>query len=63
MPIRATITTALVPVILNAMGIKKTGKKPQQPVQQTIPNYNIFHTTKEKELFSPFMEVANNENK
>lgn len=63
MPIRATITTSLVPVILNAMGIKKAGKKPQQQVQQTIPNYNLFQTTKEKELFKPFMEVANNASK
>ena len=62
MPIRATITTALVPVILNSMGIKKTVKKPQQTTQ-AVADYSMFQTEKEKELFKPFMEVANNARK
>ncbi|MBQ8886170.1 MAG: hypothetical protein IJY61_00520 [Candidatus Gastranaerophilales bacterium] len=36
MPVRATITTALIPVILGALGIKKTGNKPkEQSKEQT----------------------------
>ena len=31
MPLRATITVALVPTILNALGLKKSGKKPSTP--------------------------------
>ena len=62
MPIRATITTSLVPVILNAMGIKKVVKKQQPAVQATL-NYSIFQTEKAKELFKPFEEVANNARK
>ena len=62
MPIRATITTSLVPVILSAMGIKKVVKKPQ-PVVQAVADYSIFQTAKEKELFKPFEEVASNARK
>ena len=63
MPIRATITTALVPVILNALGLKKSGKKPapeQNP--QVMLNYSVFQNETEKKLFQSFAGVNNNAN-
>ncbi|MCD7878496.1 MAG: hypothetical protein LUG16_01025 [Candidatus Gastranaerophilales bacterium] len=53
MPLRATITIALVPVILGLIGKKKPEKK--QPVQQNINQYpDVFKGSREKELFEPF---------
>ena len=76
MPVRAAITIALVPVILNALGIKKGGSKKAQeaaaqqnkqvPQQQASPydtlQTQMFQSTSEKEIFNSFLEVANNEN-
>ena len=66
MPIRATITIALVPVILGALGIKKgsKAKKAEQPQNPyAMLNYNICQTKNEQELFKSFAGVANHENK
>ena len=38
MPLRATITVALVPTILGALGLKKTAKKPSTPEAKQQPN-------------------------
>ena len=76
-PLRAAITIALVPIILNALGIKKGGSKKaqeaaaeqnkqaqQQPATQyDVLQTNMFQSTSEKEIFNSFLEVANNENK
>lgn len=78
MPIRATVTIALVPVILNALGLKKTPSKPKEADAKQAPqasqpvkpaktnfgtNYNLFQTNNEKALFQSFSGVVNNENK
>lgn len=64
MPIRATITTALVPVILNALGLKKTGKKPTpEKNPEVMLNYSVFQTENEKRLFQSFAGVTNNASK
>lgn len=64
MPIRAMITIAMVPIILNMLGLKKPAKKPVAPEQnpQVMLNYNVFQTDKEKELFNAFTEVSKNAN-
>lgn len=64
MPLRATITVALVPTILSALGLKKSGKKPEKQVTPyDYLSYNVFKTSDEKELFQAFSGVANYENK
>lgn len=64
MPIRATITTALVPVILNALGLKKTGKNPTpEKNPEVMLNYSVFQTENEKKLFQSFAGVTNNASK
>lgn len=40
LPIRAAITIALVPIILNALGIKKGGKKPKEATPASQPQQN-----------------------
>lgn len=64
MPIRATITIALVPILLGLLGQKKPEKK-QSPEQnpQIMLNYNVFQDSNEKALFQSFSGVANHENK
>ncbi len=63
MPLRATITVALVPVILGLLGKKKPGQKENKTTNpQTILNYKVFQTSNEKELFRSFSGVANHEN-
>ena len=71
MPVRATITIALVPVILGALGIKKGNKAKAQGQAQaqeqkinpyTMLNHHICQTNNEKELFKSFAGVANHEN-
>ena len=43
MPLRATITVALVPTILGALGLKKTGKKPATETKpQTTQNQQVM---------------------
>ncbi|HIS88596.1 TPA: hypothetical protein IAA87_04125 [Candidatus Avigastranaerophilus faecigallinarum] len=65
MPIRATITVALVPTILAALGLKKSSGKPKEP--QITPydylSYNVFKTSDDKKIFQAFSGVANYENK
>ncbi len=65
MPIRATITVALVPTILSALGLKKAGNKKQE--QKITPfdylSYNVFKTSDDKKIFQAFSGVANYENK
>ena len=65
MPLRATITVALVPTILGALGLKKSGSK--KPEKEVTPydylSYNVFKSSNEKELFQAFAGVANYENK
>lgn len=66
MPIRATITVALVPIILNALGLKKSGKKPPEQKQQNpyeSLKFTVFQDSSEKELFQSFAGVTNYENK
>lgn len=65
LPIRAMITTAMVPVIIKALGISKDGKKSKEAPKPIAPtfDYSRLKTAKQKELFKPFMEVTNNENK
>lgn len=73
MPIRATVTIALVPVILKALGLKKTGNKPKEaePAQSQQPattnfgftNYNLFQSNYEKDLFNSFSGMVKHENK
>ena len=65
MPLRAMVTIAMVPVLLNLLGLKKPAKK-QPPVLEQNPqivlNYNVFQTDNEKELFKSFAEVTKHEN-
>ena len=65
MPIRATITVALVPTILAALGLKKAGSK--KPEEKITPydylSYNVFTTSDDKKIFQAFSGVANYENK
>lgn len=65
LPIRAMITTAMVPVIIKSLGISKDGKKSKEAPKPIAPtfDYSRLKTAKQKELFKPFMEVTNNENK
>lgn len=75
MPIRATVTIALVPVILKALGLKKTSNKPKEAeqTQQMTPqsgttnfgvtNYKVFQSNYEKDLFNSFSGMVKNENK
>lgn len=65
MPIRATITVALVPTILAALGLKKAGNK--KPEEKITPydylSYNVFTTSDDKKIFQAFSGVTNYENK
>ena len=65
MPIRATITVALVPTILAALGLKKAGSK--KPEEKITPydylSYNVFTTSDDKKIFQAFSGVTNYENK
>ena len=77
MPLRASVTIALVPIILGAFGIKKGGSKKAQEAnaqqnkqvqQSTAKPYdnlqlNMFQGSTEKEIFNSFLEVAKHENK
>ena len=65
MPIRATITIALVPVILGALGLKKSAKKPKEAQQNQNPFQNISLNVAQKnnDVFKAFAGVMNNENK
>ncbi len=65
MPLRATITIALVPILLGLIGKQKPGSKPkeQEPTPMDIMNYNVFQNSNERELFQSFSGVANYENK
>ncbi len=65
MPIRATITVALVPTILSALGLKKSGgkKKEEKITPYDYLSYNVFKTSDDKKLFQAFSGVANYENK
>ena len=64
MPIRATITIALVPILLGLLGKKKPEKKqPPEQNPQVMLNYNVFQDSNEKALFQSFSGVANHENK
>lgn len=65
MPLRATITIALVPIIIGMLGIKKAGSKPAPKEQNPfdVLNYNVFQTNSERTLFQSFAGVANHENK
>jgi len=64
MPLRATITIALVPLIIGMLGIKKSGNKPAPKEQNPfdVLNYNVFQTNEDKNLFKSFAGVANHEN-
>lgn len=63
MPLRATITVALVPILLGLVGKHKPASKPapveQKPVMQ---EYEILKSDKAKELFGSFEGVLNHEN-
>ncbi len=65
MPLRATITIALVPVLLGLIGKSKPVKKEEKPMDlnpyQTM-NLNMFQSQNEKNLFKSFAGVANHEN-
>ena len=67
MPIRATITVALVPTILAALGLKKTSSKKPEEKEKITPydflSYNVFTTSDDKKIFQAFSGVANYENK
>ena len=63
MPLRATITVALVPFLVALMGQKKPEKKAPAQDLKNIMNYNVFQNSNEKELFQSFSGVVNNENK
>lgn len=67
MPIRATITVALVPTILAALGLKKAGSKKPEEKEKITPydylSYNVFTTSDDKKIFQAFSGVANYENK
>ena len=67
MPIRATITVALVPTILAALGLKKTSSKKPEEKEKITPydylSYNVFKTSDDKKIFQAFSGVANYENK
>lgn len=65
MPLRATITVALVPVILGLFGKKKpsgTKQENNQSINNNF-NYNVFQNNTEKQLFQSFAGVTNYENK
>ncbi len=66
MPIRATITVALVPVLLSLVGIKKASnnnnKKPNENPFNNL-SYNVVPTIKDEKLFKSFAGVAKHENK
>ena len=67
MPIRATITVALVPTILAALGLKKTSSKKPEEKEKITPydylSYHVFKTSDDKKIFQAFSGVANYENK
>lgn len=64
MPLRATITVALVPILLGLVGKKKPeAKKSPEQNPQLMLNYTVFQTNNEKELFQSFSGVANHANK
>lgn len=73
MPVRATVTIALVPIILKALGVKKHSSKKQsasdtQKEQNQIQKpyeslkFNMFQGNSDKQLFNHFQEVAKYEN-
>lgn len=55
MPIRATITIALIPVIMNALGIKKGGKKPKEAEVKQDTQQEVKQEAKQSE--APKKEV------
>ncbi len=65
MPLRASITIALVPILLKLVGLKKGGKPQQPPQNDNIYNSLYFglNSDKAKEVFKTFAGVANYENK
>lgn len=65
MPLRASITIALVPIILKLVGLKKGGNSQQSPQNDNIYNSLYFglNSDKAKEVFKTFAGVANYENK
>ncbi len=56
MPIRATITIALVPIILGALGLKKSSgkQKEQEQAQNPFQNLNLSVIKDEKDVFGTF---------
>ena len=65
MPVRAAITIALVPIILNMLGQKKPSGNCSQKVASPYDSlrYGVFQSNKEKELFHSFSGVVKYENK
>ncbi len=65
MPLRATITVALVPVILSMVGIKKSNNKKQAKEENPFEHvkFSVFQTGKEERIFNSFSGVAKHENK
>lgn len=75
-PFKAALTVALVPVILSAIGIKKSDKKPEKKADgnQTTPSTNVVDQkakqkielltpkTETKAVFQSFAGVTNNDN-
>lgn len=55
MPIRATVTIALIPIIMNALGIKKGGKKPKEAEAQPNAQQEVKQEAKQSE--TPKQEV------
>lgn len=58
MPVRATITIALIPIIMNALGIKKGGKKPKEAEAQQSAQQEVKQTETPKQEVKSSSQVA-----
>ena len=63
MPLRATITIAMVPVLLGLMGKKKPTSKSKEENMFNSLNYKVLQTPQDEKVFKSFSGVAKYENK